>query len=362
MPESTTTYTLTATDAENDDKDATATVTVNPPCVIDTFSASPSTITVGESSELSWTTTDATSVSVSGVSGTLDVDDDVDVTPTTNTTYTLTASGDDCGDAEATATVNVVNPPVIDTYSANKTTINKGESVTLSWTTTDATSVSITGASGTLAVDGSTSVSPTATQTTYTLAASNSADTPATTTSSITVTIRPTAHLEANPTEIFGFTEPVDLTWSTEFATSASIDQGVGSVTPVSVGSTTVYPGSTTTYTLTASGPGGSATSSVEVFNVDSRSSIQATLTADPTTITAGGSTTLSWTTSNATRASLSQDVGDDIGSVTPVGSGSRSVSPTATTVYTLTASRGKGEDAVSATSSVTVTVKPAEP
>ena len=100
----------------------------------------------------------------------------------------------------------------------------------------------------------------------------------------------------------------------------------------------------------------------MEVLSIDSRSPITVTLTADRDTITAGGSTILRWTTRTADRATLSQDVGDDIGSVTPVSSGSRSVSPTATTVYTLMASRGEGDAAVTASASVTVNVKTADP
>lgn len=55
--------------------------------------------------------------------------------------------------------------------SADRTSINKGESVKLSWTTTDATNVSISPEVGAVTAQGSTSVTP-AQSTTYTLAAS----------------------------------------------------------------------------------------------------------------------------------------------------------------------------------------------
>ena len=72
-----------------------------------------------------------------------------------------------------------------------------------------------------------------------------------------------------------------------------------------------------------------------------------------------GGSTTLRWTTQGADSASLSQDVGDDIGAVsaTELAAGSRSVSPAETTKYTITATKGEGDDAVTATAAVTITV-----
>ena len=58
------------------------------------------------------------------------------------------------------------------------------------------------------------------------------------------------------------------------------------------------------------------------------------TLSALPGSITAGGSSVLSWTTSNATTLSINQSVG----SVSPIVGGSTSVSPPDDTTYTLTA------------------------
>jgi peptidoglycan-associated lipoprotein len=58
------------------------------------------------------------------------------------------------------------------TLTADRTSINKGESVKLSWSTTDAANVSIAPEVGAVTPQGSTSVSPTA-STTYTLTASS---------------------------------------------------------------------------------------------------------------------------------------------------------------------------------------------
>ncbi len=65
----------------------------------------------------------------------------------------------------------------------------------------------------------------------------------------------PTATLTASPTSITAG-QTVTLTWSTTNATSAEIDNGVGSVT-VPSGSTAVTPTQTTTYTITATGSNG---------------------------------------------------------------------------------------------------------
>ncbi len=78
------------------------------------------------------------------------------------------------------------------------------------------------------------------------------------------------------------------------------------------------------------------------------------TLTASPTSIQAGDSSTLSWTTANAGTFSINNGVG----SVTPVVSGSKSVSPTTTTTYTGTVTDSGGfSPSTTGQCSVTVTV-----
>ena len=71
---------------------------------------------------------------------------------------------------------------------------------------------------------------------------------------------------------------------------------------------------------------------------------------AAPAVITAGGSSTLSWATANATALSINQAVGTVNGS-----SGTKTVSPTTTTTFTLTATNSSG----SVQASATVTVNP---
>jgi hypothetical protein len=55
------------------------------------------------------------------------------------------------------------------------------------------------------------------------------------------------------------------LAWTTTNATSAVVNQGVGAVTPVASGSKSVCPIATTTYIMTATGPGGTAVDNVTV-------------------------------------------------------------------------------------------------
>jgi len=75
--------------------------------------------------------------------------------------------------------------PIINSFSANPSTITVGESSTLSWSVTDATSVTIDNGIGSVALTGTTAVNPTAT-TTYTLTATN---TTGSVTGSVTVTV-----------------------------------------------------------------------------------------------------------------------------------------------------------------------------
>jgi len=73
---------------------------------------------------------------------------------------------------------------------------------------------------------------------------------------------RPTVTLQANPTSI-NKGDTVTLSWSSTNATQLTIAPEVGAVAPE--GSTKVTPADSTTYTITASGPGGSADSTVRV-------------------------------------------------------------------------------------------------
>src|SRR5215467_13356428 len=73
---------------------------------------------------------------------------------------------------------------------------------------------------------------------------------------------RPTVTLQANPTTV-NKGDASTLSWSSTNATQLTISPDVGAVAPE--GSTKVTPSDSTTYTITAGGPGGSADASVRV-------------------------------------------------------------------------------------------------
>ncbi len=93
-----------------------------PPAVpiINSFSAVPSTINVGESSTLSWSVTDATSVTIDNAIGSVALSGTTAVSPITTTTYTLTATNT-AGSVTATTTVTV-SSAFTTTYNGNGST------------------------------------------------------------------------------------------------------------------------------------------------------------------------------------------------------------------------------------------------
>jgi hypothetical protein len=98
--------------------------------------------------------------------------------------------------------------PIINSFSAIPSTITAGESSTLSWSVTDATSVTIDNGVGTVALSGTTAVSPTTT-TTYTLTATNTAGS-VTATTTVTVTVSEVLTITYNGNGNTAGTVPVD--------------------------------------------------------------------------------------------------------------------------------------------------------
>ncbi len=314
------------------------------------LSASPTSITAGQPVTLTWSATNATSVAISpGGSGALPVSGTLSVSPTATTTYTATATGPG-GTAMATVTVSVAAAPEKPTISlsAAPTTVAAGQFSTLAWQSTSATTVAISPApteqedNQPLPLSGSAPVVPLQT-TTYTATATGPGGTA---TASVTVTVTqpaPTLTLSAAPDSIIAGQKST-LTWSGKNADKITIDQGIGGVA-VPSGTVDVSPSVTTTYTATATGPGGSITATA---TVTVQQQLGITLAADPTSIAAGHSSTLTWTSQAAT----SVDIEPGIGAVNL--SGSLDVKPDQTTTYTATAKDAAG-NTKSASATVTV-------
>ncbi len=349
-PTVTTTYTGTAIGGNGQTVTCAATVTVTnvppPPAPVCTLVANPTTIQNGGTSVLTWTTENATSFSinqgigaVSSVSG-----GSRNVTPAVTTTYTGTATGAG-GTVNCTATVTVVShpPAPVCTLVANPVAVQQGGSSTLTWTTQNATSFSIDqGIGGQIAVSGGSHTVTPANTTTYTGTATSATGQTVTCAATVTVTNNPPppapiCTLVANPSSVQQGGSST-LTWTTQNATSFSIDQGIGAVTTVSGGSQTVTPANTTTYTGTATGPGGTVTCATTVTVTNTPPAPQCVLTVSPTSVVKGGTASLSWSGTNIVSVILDQGIG------AKGATGSVNVSPETTTTYTGTFTATNGQ------------------
>lgn len=149
-------------------------IAVDPPTVA--ISASQTSIAGEQSSILTWTSTDAVSCLASGGSGgwsgSKAASGNETVTPSATATYTLTCTNS-TGSGSSSATVTVRLPAV--TFSASANPIAVGQSTTLIWSSTDATSCAASGDwTGSKSLSGSQSVTPES-STTYTLTCTSTA-------------------------------------------------------------------------------------------------------------------------------------------------------------------------------------------
>ena len=256
-PKSTTKYTLTATNAGGS-RTATATVMVGAPPAIANFTAIPNKLTPGQSTTLSWTVAGASSLRIDPAPGAV-TGSSIKVTPTITTTYVLTATNA-YGQATASTTVFAGSLPSISSFTATPQQLSVGQSSTLRWVTTGATSLSIDHGVG--PVSGtSAAVSPTTT-TTYTLTATNVIGSVTATVTVVAGSPPTIASFGPLPNAAAGPGISVKLLWSVTGATSLSIDHGVGNVLGTSI---TVGPTATTTYTLTATNGAGSVKATATV-------------------------------------------------------------------------------------------------
>lgn len=309
------------------------------------FNANPAAIAPGQSSTLSWQVQNATSVILSGV-GTVQPVGSVAVSPTVTTTYTLTATNAS-GSTSANAVV-VVNTPAVQLLNcyATPTNISQGESSTLNWNSSNATSVTITPSVGTVPLSGNIAVTPTS-STTYTITATGANST--TTSCSVAVTVSAGVvpriiQFSATPPSISSG-QSTTLQWIVENANTVNIS-GIGSV-PLT-GSQSISPASTTSYTLTATNNQGSvtATTTVNVTVIAAPSITGFTASPNPSP-SPGTQVTLTCSATNAVSINIA-------GAQFNGASGSFVVFPTSTTTYTCIAT---GQNGQTASQSVTETV-----
>jgi phospholipase C len=313
------------------------------------FGIQPGNIVAGQSATLSWQVTNAATFSISPAvgTGTLPMTGSASVSPTATTTYVATATDAQGRPTTASVIVNVVAagsaPAII--LSAQPPVVSLGQTTTLTWTSTNALSVTITPSILTedqtsLALSGSAPVVPNG-NITYTAKAVGVNGVTATTTTTVGLL---GVTLTATPARV-GPGQSTILNWTSTNAAAISIDQGIG---PVANGnsSITVSPTATTTYTITATNGTATATATATVT-----APLGVTLTANPVNIAPGGQSTLTWVSTGASTLSIDNGVGVVTGASNHI-----AVSPTQNTTYTITATDAQGNVTTASTTVNVVT------
>ena len=236
--------------------------------------------------------------------------------------------------------------------TANPTSVPVGSASTLTWSSTNATACTASGAwSGSEPVTGTQMETPTVAGTqSFTLTctgAGGSAN--ATATLNATALPVPTVTISVDPTTVTVGTAST-LTWSSTNATACTASgawSGSEPVTGTQMETPTVA--GTQTFTLTCTGAGGSANATA-TLTATAPPVPTVTITVAPTTITVGDTASLTWSSTNSTSCTAS---GAWSGTQAVSGTAAESPLTAGSVVYTL-ACTGTGG---SATASATLTV-----
>jgi hypothetical protein len=146
-------------------------------------------------------------------------------------------------------------------FSATPETIKAGSTSTLAWSCLHADACTIEPDIGAVDAAGSITVSP-ETDITYTLTATGPGGTATASATVVLIHPAPTVEISVTPDTI-GPGEVSILSWHASHSDACVIEPDIGSVAPV--GLKAVEPLESTTYTVTATGPGGTATASARI-------------------------------------------------------------------------------------------------
>jgi hypothetical protein len=193
----TNTYALTCTNAAGASGSSSVNLT-DVAAVEPSLALGASLIYLGNSSTISWASTNAASCTASGGwSGTLPASGSQLVTPTAGgvSTYSLLCTNSIGASAASAATLTVTAPPVAPTLALAESSIAAGSSTTITWSSADATGCTASGSwSGALAAGGSQTLKPTAQGSdTYTLTCANAAGASPNASVNLTVTAPPSS-------------------------------------------------------------------------------------------------------------------------------------------------------------------------
>jgi len=329
-PTNTTTYRLTVVFNNNQRVEQQLTVYVEGQGVSINFRADSTNIREGDCTVLRWDVDNAKAVHLSdghqesGVSG----HSSAQVCPRDTTTYVLRVTRWDNQDERREVKISVQKGPGTIKFWADRTDINKGECTVIRWQVTDAKKVYLNLGQGEQEVNasGSTQVCPAST-TTYNLRVEwqngqQGGD-------GLTITVHddqpaPVVQFSANPPDLHAG-DTSTLNWNVQNSKEVYLDGN----SVQAQGSQQVAPQQDTTYTMRVVGLDNSDTSyQVTVLIIIAIATPTINITANPTDITAGECSTLTWNASNGHEFYINAD---SVGQ-----SGNKQVCPVQTTDYTL--------------------------
>jgi hypothetical protein len=344
---------------------------------ITSFSAAPAVVALNGTSTLSWTVASATTLSISPTIGTVTGTSTTTPALSTTTLYTLTAVNSN-GTTTATTTVQVATAP---TAPQTLTGTPANAQVSLSWLAPSSNGgsalteyivqESLT-ASSTFATIATTSTSTLAYVASgltngssyhFQVLAQNSVGTSSPsntfTATPITVPSAPTglSATAGNAQATVTFTPGANGGSSILYYTASSTPGGItASSSTTSITVTGLTNGTPYTFKVTATNAAGTSTPSSASNSITPSGLAPAisSFTASPAVIASSSSSALNWITSGAISVSIDNGVGNQSATST----GAVSVSPTSTTVYTLTAANLSG----TTTAQTTVTVDTTPP
>jgi plastocyanin len=319
------------------------------------ISATPSSLQPGGTTTLTWSSSNATACSASGawtgakaVSGS-----ETSASLAATSSFTLACSGAG-GTATQSVTVTVVAPVPVLVFSAAPASVTAGQATTLTWSSTNATTCTASGAwSGSRATSGSATSDPLTASSAFVL---NCAGPGGSVQQTVNVSVQaalppaPTLQFSAAPLTVApGATST--LTWSSSNATNCAAAGAWSGARGTSGTEVTTALNATSTFALACTGAGGTISRSVTVTVQGPPPTVA--ISANPNLIAAGSTSTLTWSSTNATSCSA---LGAWTGPKATTGS-EVSAPITATTTFLLSCS-GSGGSA-SAVATVTVATAP---
>lgn len=275
------------------------------------FSSSADNVAYNGSTTLNWSATNAESCTAAGAwSGDKSPSGSETVGPlTSDASFSLNCSGSG-GQATVNISVDVGAPstptPTV-SISASPSSVSFNGTTVLSWSSSNADSCTASGAwSGGKSTGGSQTISSLTSSSSFTITcSSNGGSTNQTVNVSVAAPPAPVVSLSASSTNVSN-NGSTTLNWSSSNASSCSASGDWSGNKAVSGSQTISSLTSNKTFTLVCSGIGGSTSRSVNV-SVDAAAPT-VSLSASNTSVAHNGSTTLSWSSSNASACSATGD------------------------------------------------------